>query len=265
MGEIMAEDAKRRASFHPNPTPDPIAEESRSTRSRYDAAKDVFNELNRYGVLWQTRHQWSRTSRFAFNGYMHFTIIVVRNEPGTAPYIIQGQEGVMLQGDTFGLNLYGVTLTLLCEKMALTVVDVDEVLQACRLHRILPICALISISLCLPVLLVSNIKITQNIRHIKHSLESISIGSIPTPSIPALLRIRTLDDLTDESFQELAGDDVPLPRPPSPTKVDPPQEPLTPYSLSNVLETLPFFHDTFAVIVYDPPSDKFIAHYSNNM
>ncbi|KAL7526948.1 hypothetical protein ACHAXR_001723, partial [Thalassiosira sp. AJA248-18] len=133
MEEIMAEDAKCRASFHSNPTPDPIAEaeESRSAHSRYEAAtgygtllinaKNAFNELNHYGMLWQTRHLWSHASWFVFNCYKHFTIIVVRNEPGTNPYIIQGQEGVM-QGDTFGINFYGVTLTPLCEKMALVII-----------------------------------------------------------------------------------------------------------------------------------------------
>ncbi|KAL7537484.1 hypothetical protein ACHAXR_008828 [Thalassiosira sp. AJA248-18] len=137
MEGIMLEAAKRKASFHPNPTPDPIAEESSSTAlvtkpplaTGYGTllidAKNAFSELNHY-ILWQTRHLWSSASRFAFNRYKHFTIIVVHNEPGTDPYIIQGQEGVM-QGDTVGLNLYGVTLTPLCEKMALAIV---EVLQA---------------------------------------------------------------------------------------------------------------------------------------
>jgi len=43
------------------------------------------------------------------------------------------------------------------------------------------------------------------------------------------------------------------------------RQPIAPYSLANVLATVPQFHDTFAVVVYDPPTDKFIAHYSNNM
>ena len=42
-------------------------------------------------------------------------------------------------------------------------------------------------------------------------------------------------------------------------------EPLQPYSLPTVLQTVPYFHDTFSVLVYDPSTDKFIAHYSNNM
>ena len=34
-----------------------------------------------------------------------------------------------------------------------------------------------------------------------------------------------------------------------------------PYSLQNVLQVVPYFKDTFAVLVYDPKSDKFIMHY----
>ncbi|KAL7530157.1 hypothetical protein ACHAXR_003339 [Thalassiosira sp. AJA248-18] len=108
MEEIMAEDANCNASFRPNPTPDPIAEELRSIRSRYEAAtgygtlligaKNAFNELNRYGMLWQTGQLWSRASRFAFNQCKHFTIFMVYYEPGANPYIIQCQEGVMCCG-----------------------------------------------------------------------------------------------------------------------------------------------------------------------
>merc|ERR1712194_131501 len=42
-------------------------------------------------------------------------------------------------------------------------------------------------------------------------------------------------------------------------------ESVAPYSLVNVLETIPYFHDTFGVVIYDPPTDKFILHYSNSM
>ena len=52
---------------------------------------------------------------------------------------------------------------------------------------------------------------------------------------------------------------------PSHEQPAPPTEPLKPYTIQNVLQTVPYFHDTFAVVVYDPSSDTFIAHYSNNM
>lgn len=41
--------------------------------------------------------------------------------------------------------------------------------------------------------------------------------------------------------------------------------PITSYSLANVMQTVPHFHDSFGVLVYDPQSDKFIAHYSTNI
>ena len=50
--------------------------------------------------------------------------------------------------------------------------------------------------------------------------------------------------------------------------IQPSTEPLLaiqPYSLQNVLQTVPYFQDTFSVLVYDPPSDKFIMYYSKKM
>lgn len=44
-----------------------------------------------------------------------------------------------------------------------------------------------------------------------------------------------------------------------------PPEPLAAYNLENVLQTVPYFKATFGVLVYDPTTDKFILHYSNNM
>jgi hypothetical protein len=41
--------------------------------------------------------------------------------------------------------------------------------------------------------------------------------------------------------------------------------PIPSYSLANVMQTVPHFHDAFGVLVYDPESDKFIAHYSTNI
>ena len=41
--------------------------------------------------------------------------------------------------------------------------------------------------------------------------------------------------------------------------------PISSYTLEDVLSVIPTFHDIFGVVIYDPPSDKFILHYSNNM
>ena len=40
---------------------------------------------------------------------------------------------------------------------------------------------------------------------------------------------------------------------------------ISPYTLEDVISVLPTFHDVFGVVMYDPDTDKFILHYSNNM
>jgi hypothetical protein len=44
-----------------------------------------------------------------------------------------------------------------------------------------------------------------------------------------------------------------------------PPSPLPPYSLPDVARTVPRFHDTLALLVYDPRDDKFGMHYSDSM
>ncbi|KAL7524034.1 hypothetical protein ACHAXR_000412, partial [Thalassiosira sp. AJA248-18] len=68
-----------------NPHVDPGAAEDDS-RSRYEAgtgygaalfdAKNGFNELNRYLMLWNVAHLWRRGSRFTFNRYRHWGICI---------------------------------------------------------------------------------------------------------------------------------------------------------------------------------------------
>ena len=40
---------------------------------------------------------------------------------------------------------------------------------------------------------------------------------------------------------------------------------LPPYSFANVLHTIPRYHHSIAILIYDPASDKFIIHYSTKM
>jgi len=66
--------------------------DSTSTTSRYTPntgfgaalfdARNAFNELNRYLMLWNVAHLWNRGSRFAFNRYRHWGICLVRDRPG---------------------------------------------------------------------------------------------------------------------------------------------------------------------------------------
>ncbi len=79
-------------------------------------ARNAFNEINRYLMLWTTFHRWNRGSRFAFNRYRHHNIVYVRSNPGHPPHIIHSREGVA-QGCVFGMFLYGIGLLPLCEQM----------------------------------------------------------------------------------------------------------------------------------------------------
>ena len=99
---------------------DPVAIASNSTHSRYEEAtgfgtmlvdaRSAFNELSWYVMLWHCRHACPRTSRLVFNQHRHFNTVIFQNGPGDDPCIILSQEGIA-QGNVFGLNIYGVTLT----------------------------------------------------------------------------------------------------------------------------------------------------------
>ena len=112
---------------------DPVVIASDSTRLCYEEetgfgtiladAKNAFNELSRYVMLWYCCHAWSHArSRSAFNRYQHFNIIIFRNGPDEALFIIMTQEGIA-HGDVFGLNLYGITLAPLFKRMKLVVLQ----------------------------------------------------------------------------------------------------------------------------------------------
>jgi hypothetical protein len=67
-------------------------------RSRYEVgtgfgsalfdARNGFNELNRYLMLWNVAHLWNQGSRFAFKRYRHWVRCLVRTEPGHPPIVI---------------------------------------------------------------------------------------------------------------------------------------------------------------------------------
>jgi hypothetical protein len=51
-------------------------------------AKNGFNELSRYSMLWTARHQWPTGARFAFNCYRHYARCIVRGSPGDESSIL---------------------------------------------------------------------------------------------------------------------------------------------------------------------------------
>jgi hypothetical protein len=56
-------------------------------------ARNGFNKLSRYAMLWPARHHWPKGARFAFNCYRHYARCLVRC-PGGEPSILLSREGV---------------------------------------------------------------------------------------------------------------------------------------------------------------------------
>jgi hypothetical protein len=57
-------------------------------------AKNGFNEVNRYLILWTAAHRWTKASQFAFNCYRHQNKVYVRDRPGKPPIRILSMEGI---------------------------------------------------------------------------------------------------------------------------------------------------------------------------
>ena len=85
-------------------------------------ARNGFNELNRYLMLWNVAHLWNRGIRFAFNRYRHWVRCLVQMEPGDPPIVIHSKEGIT-QGDCLATSLYGVALMPLASKMREAIPD----------------------------------------------------------------------------------------------------------------------------------------------
>jgi hypothetical protein len=79
-------------------------------------ARNGFNELNRYLMLWKVAHCWNQVSWFAFNQYLHWVQRLVWSEPGELALVIHLKEGIM-QGDCLAMSLYGVALMPLASKI----------------------------------------------------------------------------------------------------------------------------------------------------
>ncbi len=56
-------------------------------------ARNGFNEINRYLMLWYVAHRWNRGSRFAFNRYRHWVRCLVWSEPGEPALVIHSRRG----------------------------------------------------------------------------------------------------------------------------------------------------------------------------
>ena len=67
-----------------------------------------FNKLIHLAMLWTVWHRWPAGARFAFNSYIHWAQLPLR-QPGEPPVTILIREGVT-QGDPLSMVLYGITL-----------------------------------------------------------------------------------------------------------------------------------------------------------
>ena len=79
-------------------------------------AKNGFNLLNRYAMLWTVRHKWPAGSRFALNCYRHYPTLIVRRPGRRECLTILSRDGVT-QGDPLAMHLYGLMLTPLSEQL----------------------------------------------------------------------------------------------------------------------------------------------------
>ena len=85
-------------------------------------AKNVFNKINRVGMLWTVRHLWPSGARFSFNFYRHWSSLVFRNGNGTAS-ILHSREGVM-QGDPLAMIAYGIGILPLIKNIEREIPDI---------------------------------------------------------------------------------------------------------------------------------------------
>ena len=67
-------------------------------------ARNAFNEQNRTKMLYTVRHEWPSGSRFVFNCYKHYAILVIRGKDAAA--FLFSKEGVT-QGNPLAMVCYG--------------------------------------------------------------------------------------------------------------------------------------------------------------
>ena len=84
-------------------------------------AKNGFNKVNRYLMLWTAAHRWTK-ARICLQPLPPPEHSYVRDQPVKPPFWILSREGIA-QGCSLSMNLYGVTLLPLLKRMQAAVPD----------------------------------------------------------------------------------------------------------------------------------------------
>ena len=87
-------------------------------------AKNVFNEINRIGMLWTVCHLWSSGACFVLNCYCHCLSLLLRNGNGAVSFL-HSREGVE-QGEPFAVVDYGIGVLLITKHLKATHTDVTQ-------------------------------------------------------------------------------------------------------------------------------------------
>ena len=87
-------------------------------------ARNAFNEGNRGHMLWNVRHEWPSGSRFTFNCYRHYAVMIVRCADGTAVFVVS-REGVT-QGDPLAMIAYAILMLPLVRRLKAEVPDCHQ-------------------------------------------------------------------------------------------------------------------------------------------
>ena len=74
--------------------------------------------------MWTVQHLWMSRAHFFFNCYRRWSLLVLRDDNGTASFLIS-KEGVT-QGDHIAMIAYGIIITPLIKNLKWDIPDVTQ-------------------------------------------------------------------------------------------------------------------------------------------
>ena len=86
--------------------------------------KNVFNEINRIGMLWAVCHLWPSIYRFVLQFYCHWLLLVFLNRNGTNSFL-HSREGVK-QWDPLENIAYGIDILPLIKKIKWEIPEITQ-------------------------------------------------------------------------------------------------------------------------------------------